>query len=109
MFEISNVGHWYAAPPAINTMIYFNFDPEFQLIELKYGSIQELSSNDVKIGKRRMKYIRASQIKLPHYQDAEQVHVRVIAPTTAGRYTILVSAFSEDRVFLSNRFRVWCQ
>src|SRR5665213_2458854 len=55
IFEIYNVGYWYAAAPALNITLYCNFDPAFDLVELRYGSIQEYSNKHVRVGKEGIK------------------------------------------------------
>jgi len=64
VFEVNNVGYWYGVAPAIDITIFCNFDPAFELKELKYGSEQEIINNHVRKGKGGLKFVRAEGIKL---------------------------------------------
>src|ERR1035438_1803076 len=60
IFEFENIGHWYAIPPVINLVVFCNFEPTFELVELRYGSAQEISSTNVRTGKCGMNLDRKS-------------------------------------------------
>lgn len=96
IFECLNVGYWYAKPMAVNLTIYCNFDLQFKLIELLYGSTQSYKDLDAKVGVGNMQYLKAKGIKLSYGEEGEQFHVRAIMPEIAGKYRIRISAFSEN-------------
>src|SRR6266496_3260847 len=50
-FEISNVGRWYAKPVATHIRLYFNFDPQCEPIEIRYGSTLEKIETNARWGK----------------------------------------------------------
>lgn len=106
--EIYNIGYWYGTPPAINIMIYFNYDPIFDLRELHYGSAQEITNTHVRVGKGGRKFLRANGIKLVHRDSAERAHVIAVAPDTPGEYRLEISAFSENGASLSREFKIEC-
>jgi hypothetical protein len=58
-FSFKNAGHWYSKPMVVNMTVYINFDNRFELIFIKYGSIQHIEDTIVKIGKGKMKYMKA--------------------------------------------------
>ncbi|MBI3124781.1 MAG: hypothetical protein HYZ10_10300 [Ignavibacteriales bacterium] len=98
LFELENVGHWYAKPMVVNLIIYFNFDNQFTLNFLKFGSTQELLNKNVKTGVGNMKYLKASGIKLSYGEQREKALVNVIPPSTPGKYKIKLSSYSENGV-----------
>ena len=40
VLALRNVGHWYAKPTAVDVVVYCNFDPSFEPIEIAYGSVR---------------------------------------------------------------------
>jgi hypothetical protein len=107
-FEFCNRGYWYATPPVINLIVYFNFDPAFHLKELRYGSDQENINNQVMIGKGGMKSLRAHNIDLVHRDWAERAHILAVAPPEPGIYPIRIDAISNNGTNASIEFRVEC-
>jgi hypothetical protein len=63
-FDFVNVGYWYASPMAINVVAYCNFDPRFELLEVRYGSDQSIINTETRIGVGGMKYMKAKGINL---------------------------------------------
>lgn len=108
VFQFTNVGHWYAKPTAINVVAFFNFSPEFELIELRYGAAQEFKSTEVRVGVGKMKYLKAKGLKLTCGDEGEEVHVTAKFPEREGDYIIKVSAFSENDVSLKKEFKARC-
>lgn len=109
VFEFTNIGHWHAKPTAINVVVFLNFDPEFKLIELRYGSTQEKLTTQVKSGVGRMKYFKAKGIMLAYGEESEDMHVITSTPQTEGEHLIRISAFSENGVSLNQEFRIRCK
>jgi len=108
VFEVYNIGYWYGAAPAINITVYCNFDPAFEPIELRYGSIQETTNTHVRTGKGDLRYIRAEGLKLSRKGEAEKIHVIAKAPNSAGTFKIKATAFSEDGASTTREFWVRC-
>jgi hypothetical protein len=108
VYEVYNVGYWYGAAPAIDVTVYCNFDPAFQPIELRYGSVQEMSNTHVRIGKGGLKYIRATGLKLVRKREAERIHVVARTPVTPGAFKINAAAFSKDGASASSEFQIRC-
>jgi hypothetical protein len=108
IFEVYNVGYWYAAAPALNITLYCNFDPAFDPVELRYGSIQEYLNKHVRVGKGGLKYIRAKGLKLSQRGEAEKVYVRSFVPKQPGRYRIKATAFSDEGTGVTKEYRVKC-
>ena len=108
IFEIYNVGYWYGATPALDIIVFCNFNPSFELAELRYGSVQELSNTHVRLGKGGQKFIRATGIKLPSKGDAEKIHVSTTTPATPGNYRIKISAYSSSGISAAKNYLVSC-
>jgi hypothetical protein len=109
VFEFTNVGYWYAKPVAINVLVFCNFAPEFELIELRYGSSQSYADTDAKVGVGKMIYLKAKGLKLTHGEEGEEVHVKVITPKNEGEYKIRITAFSDNGVSLKQEFMIKCK
>lgn len=95
---VENVGHWYTAKPAARkTLVYANFDPAFEPIEIRYGSRLERSNREVKIGKDGRKYLETEDIiYLYHGEPGEYIEVDVKTPAEEGRYPIYIPIRSEE-------------
>jgi hypothetical protein len=106
LFEVTNIGQWYAKPPAINVLVYFNFDPAFEPIELLYGSAQEISNKHVRMGKGGMKFLRAKEIKLSYGGEAERLQVTTRTPQRGGLYRLRISAFSENGASFNRDYHI---
>ena len=109
IFELTNIGYWYARPSAINTTVFCNFAPEFKLIELRYGSNQSYVDADAKVGVGKMIYLKAKGLKLTYGEEGEEVHVRAITPKHEAKYRIRISAFSDNGVSLTRMFTIRCR
>lgn len=109
IFECTNIGYWYAKPTALNVIVFCNFAPEFELLELRYGSNQAYTDLDAKIGVGRMTYLKAKGLKLTHGEEGEAIHVKAITPEKAGKYKIRVSAYSDNGVSYRQEFIVVCR
>lgn len=107
-FEVRNIGYWYASAPAINITVYCNFDPAFNLSELRYGSTQETINTHVRTGKRGLKYIRAEGLKLSRRDEAERIHVLAKTPNYPGVFGIKATAFSEEGASITREFNINC-
>jgi hypothetical protein len=108
IFEVTNIGHWYAKPSAINVTIFFNFDPAFDLIESRYGSTQEFKDSEPQIGKGGMKYLKAKGLKLGYGHGGEQVHIIARAPAQRGDYRVRLSAYSENGASFGRDLSIGC-
>jgi hypothetical protein len=109
VFEFTNAGHWYAKPTAIDVVAFCNFDPAFDLIKLRYGSVQSYTDNDVKVGVGKMIYLKAKGLKLTYGEEGEEVHVKAVSPKKEGKYRIRISAFSENGVSIKKEFTISCR
>jgi hypothetical protein len=58
-FKFYNAGYRYVIRPVINLIAHINFDPAFELRELRFGSVQENVNVRVMVGKGGMKFFRA--------------------------------------------------
>lgn len=108
VFQFTNVGHWYAKPPAINVVAFCNFSSEFEILELRYGARQQFSKTKVRIGVGNVKYLKATGLKLSYGDVSEEVHVTAKVPERKGEYLIKISAYSENDMSLRKEFRVRC-
>jgi hypothetical protein len=109
VFEFTNVGYWYAKPVAINVAVFCNFAPEFDLVELRYGSSQSYTDTDAKVGAGKMIYLKAKGLKLTYGEEGEEVHVKAITPKNEGEYGIRISAFSDNGVSIRKEFTIKCR
>jgi hypothetical protein len=108
VFELLNVGHWYASPIAVDLTVYFNFPVEFELQELRYGSIQEHLNTEVKVGVGGMCYLKAKGIKLSRHERGEEVHILAITPQKPANYHIRVTGHSSNDASFSKEFALSC-
>jgi hypothetical protein len=104
VFEILNIGHWYASPIAVDITVYFNFPAEFELQELRYGSVQEHLNNEVKAGVGGMRYLKAKGLKLSRHEKGEEVHILATAPQTPDNYRLRVTGYSSNNASFSKEF-----
>ena len=109
VFEFFNKGHWYGHPLAVNLTIYFNFDPECRLVEVRYGSTQAYVRADPKRGVGGSVYLKATGLKLAYGEAAEAVHVVLNSPQEPGMYRARVVAFSENGASLTKDFELECR
>jgi len=107
-YDIKNIGHWYALPPAIDVVVYLNFDPLFDLIGIGYGSQQEIQAAEVRIGKGGFKYLKAMGIKLIASDLPETIILHTRTPTEAGTYHAHISAYSPNGVAYSKQIPINC-
>ncbi|MHB8413798.1 MAG: hypothetical protein ACYDB1_00180 [Acidiferrobacteraceae bacterium] len=108
IFEFTNRGHWYGSPTAVDVTVFCNFDPAFDLREIRYGSIQEIVGTKVRIGVGNMKFLKAEGLKLSHREEGEQIHIKAITPHGTGTYLIRISAYSVNDASLVAEFKVSC-
>lgn len=106
VFELVNVGHWYGSPIAVDLTVYFNFPAEFELRELRYGSVQEHVNTEVKSGVGGMCYLKAKGLKISHHEKGEEVHILARGPQTPGRYCVRVTGYSSNDAGFSKEFRL---
>lgn len=95
-FNISNVGRWYAKPVATHIRLYFNFDPQCEPIEIRYGSTLEKTESNVRWGKAYSRYLKISGIHLSYGEFGEETEVVVKMPAKPGSYKCWVSAFCDQ-------------
>jgi hypothetical protein len=105
-FRFKNIGYWYAKPMVVNMTVFINFEENFDPIEIRFGSIQEIIDNNVRIGKGNMKFLKAKGIKLGYNEYHEEVHVLTKAPVKSGNYKIKIDAYSENGLDLSQNFYI---
>ena len=108
VFKFTNVGHWFAKPAAINVVVFCNFSPEFELVELRYGATQQFSNTEVRVGVGKMKYLKAKGLKLSYGDEGEEVHVAAKVPEKPGEYLVKICAYSENDLSLRTEFRIRC-
>jgi hypothetical protein len=96
VFELVNIGHWYASPAAIDINVWPNFDSAFVLRECRYGSTQKRLNAHVRFGKDGVTFVRAKEIKLGYKGETEEFHIVGTTPDSPGRYQIKVTAISEN-------------
>ena len=108
VFEVVNVGHWYGSPIAVDVTLFVNFSPQFELIELRFGSVQELVNTDVRVGKCGMPYLKAHGLKLSRSETGEEVHVLVRTPRSPGKYRVRATAYSANDAHFTKDFIVRC-
>lgn len=106
--DFENVGYWYAKPIAVNVIAYCNFDPHFKLREIRYGSVGELSSTEVRAGVGGMNYLKAKGLVLTYGEAPESVGILAVTPAVEGQYAVLITARSENGASFSRGFNVWC-
>lgn len=109
IFELFNAGYWYAHPVVINLTLFFNFDPEFELLESRYGSAQTYVRSDPKCGVGGSVYLKATGLKLAYGEEAEAVHIVLNSPKKTGIYHVRVVGFSENGANLTKVFELECQ
>ena len=80
LFVLTNIGYWYAHPTALDNTCYLNFDPRFELIEAKYGSILENSETNVRRGKNNCQYLKVSGIQLSYGEPGELILALISRP-----------------------------
>lgn len=106
IFCLKNVGHLYAKPAIINLKLYINYESTFELIGVKYGSILELESSEVRRGKNNSKYLTVAGIKLYHKEPIEQVVVNVKMPKQSGTYDCWISARMNEYDLGTHNFKI---
>lgn len=89
-FTLQNIGHWYAKPVAIDNTFYFKFDPQFQLKNVRYGSMLENQNNNSSIGKEGKKYFKIKEQYLLCNEPAQQILIEVIMPSAQKTYSVSV-------------------
>lgn len=109
IFNFFNRGHWYAHPTAVDVVVFFNFNPKFELIECRHGSTQSYSNTNVKTGVGGMKYLKAKGLKLTYGEEGEEVHIQMKTPPEKGQYLVRISAFSDNGVSLKKEFKITCR
>ena len=108
VFELVNIGHWYGSPIAVDVTAYCNFPADFELREVRYGSVQEHVSTEVKAGVGGMRYLKARGVKLSRHERGEEIHVLARTPTLPGTYRIRVTAYSANAASVSEEFELIC-
>jgi len=109
VFECTNIGYWYAKPTAINVTVFCNFAPDFELLELRYGSNLSYVDADAKIGVGKMRYLKAKGLKLTHGEEGEAIQVKVITPKDEGDYKVRLTAYSDNGVSYKQDFLITCK
>jgi len=112
VFSLTNSGHWFAKPAIVIKEMYLNFDNQFELENLKYGSALERrkTRKSVRLGKKcknelNCKYFQISDIHLFHNEPGEEVHIRISAPLKQGIYHSWISSIANDTSMPPKYFR----
>lgn len=105
-YHLKNVGHWYGKPAAKNVVLYINFEPSFELLEIRYGSNLEKVDTNVFRGKNNCKYMKAKGIHLTYLEPGENVELKVKMPNTEGNYSSWIAAFSEEGDCGVHKFKI---
>jgi hypothetical protein len=108
VFDVVNIGHWYGSPIAVDVTVFFNFSPEFELREIRYGSTQEHVNTKVKTGKAAMRYLKAEGLKISRHEPGEKVHIMAVTPKAPGDYRLRVSGYSANDASFSQEFEIYC-
>lgn len=93
---LQNVGHWYVKPKATNTNVYWNFDPSFELICMRFGANLDFLKSESRPGKGGSKYLKASGIHLSIGEQGESIEVEALAPASRGRYHHWISISCDE-------------
>ena len=97
ILHLQNQGRWLAKPAARKLAVFVNFQPIFEPMEIRYGSVLEFSNREVRTGKGGRKYLRTEEvIYLYHEEPGEDLEVDVKMPDIEGRYPIDIPAYSEE-------------
>lgn len=107
-YDLRNRGHWYALPPAIDVVVFCDFDPRFDLIGIGYGSQQETLAAEVRIGKAGRKFLKAKGLKLIANDLGEVIQVHVRTPAEPGMYLTRISAYSPNGLSHFQDFPLEC-
>lgn len=107
-FKVINRGHWYARPMAIGLVIFCNFDEDFKLLRLRYGSRQEKTDETVKLGTENMQYFKAENVIVGSEKGGEEFWVELILPKIEGKYKVKLDAYSENGVSFKKIFELNC-
>ncbi len=94
--HLENVGYWYGKPIARNTRAFWNFDPSFELRQIRFGSDLAKSESNVRKGKAGCKFLRADGIHLSVGEPGEYIEAEVVTPPRPGWYRTWVSAFCDE-------------
>jgi hypothetical protein len=105
-FAFENAGHWYSKPIVVNMTVFLNFDENFDLFHIEYGSAQEIKDDNVRIGKGKMKFLKAKGLKLSYGEDDEEIYIKAMTPSRPGQYKIKISAYSENGLSLTKHFQI---
>ena len=107
-FSLKNVGNWYAKPMVIALKVYVIFDPQFEPIELFYGSTLEIHNTKVAIGVGERKYLKATGIMLSYGEEPEKIQAIAKNPNHPGKYLVRIIAYSENGVSIKKDFKLNC-
>ena len=107
-YDLKNRGHWYALPPAIDIVVFCDFDPRFELVGLGYGSQQEILAAEVRVGKGGRKFLKAKGLKLIANDLGEVIQVHLRTPEEPGTYLTRISAYSPNGLSHFQDFPLEC-
>ena len=95
-FRLINIGRFYAKHATSLTKVYVNFDNEFEISKLFFGSNLELESHDVFRGKGNSKYCVAKNIQLFHGEGHEDIDIEIMTPKFPGIYKCWLAVRAEN-------------
>lgn len=95
-FLVENRGRWLVKPAARDVKVYVNLDSSFEPRRLRFGSVLERSTEEIRRGVRNSKYLVAHGIQLAYGEPGEEVVARVVMPKESGEYDVWLSAFERD-------------
>lgn len=115
-YHLQNIGRYmfgvrfsifrYGKTAAKNVLLYINFDPSFELHEIRYGSTLEKMDTNVFRGKNNCKYMIAKGIHLTYIEPGEDIESKVKMPDTEGNYSSWIAAFSEEGDCGVHKFKI---
>ncbi len=96
----------YGTTAAKDVLLFINFDPSFEPLEIRYGSNLEERNRNVFRGKKNSKYMMAKKIHLTYSEPGENVEMKVKMPDTEGNYSSWIAAFSEKDDCGVHKFKI---
>lgn len=95
-FKVLNKGYWYAKPMILGLKVYCNFDKNFRLNKIQYGSVQELEDSKIREGVGNMNYLIARGLEIGKGEEGEEFHINIQAPSKPGNYKVRLDAHSKN-------------
>jgi hypothetical protein len=103
-FKFTNVGQWYAHPPARRIHMFISFTKGCKPTAVHYGSTQETPNTDVKTGKGARPYLEVEGMSSFYKEEAEEFHVDIVMPIESGTFDCEVAATYGDGLDLGTEW-----